>query len=199
MPRRCAMNSSGSTVVLVSISTMSMATIQISRGFIVSVEIITHTYSRNVSHHDSPQWVCESRFRMLDEDHSGYDWPYARSTFSKTKLTRSFLRSRMRTVGSCSSWVCIVIDANKIKRGSKSLSTRPQNWIVQLTDPCHSDHRLPSHLGMTHESCPQFFNPVDFSDTESPSSPTSRRSRYRRQDCADKHTFVPAVRLLELR
>jgi hypothetical protein len=110
MPRRCAMNSSGRTVVLVSITTMSIATNQISRGRITFARLIVHTYGRNVGHHDSPQRICESNFRMSEEEHSAHrsmNQPHARSTFSKTKLTRSFLRSRMRTVGSSSSWACI--------------------------------------------------------------------------------------------
>ena len=70
MPSLWAMNSSGRTVVFISISTMSMAT--------DGMSAITTRLS---------------------------EFAKARSTFPRTKLTLSFLSSRMRTVGSRSSMV----------------------------------------------------------------------------------------------
>jgi hypothetical protein len=68
MPSLCAMNSSGRTVVFISISTMSIAT--------DGMSAMTTRLS---------------------------EFANARSTLPRTKLTLSFLSSRMRTVGSRSS------------------------------------------------------------------------------------------------
>ncbi len=118
MPSLWAMYSSGSTLVFMSISIMSMATkgqtLPVNKCYNPNINN-ERTKRRYVCHDNSSYRVCKAsiwtgHWNAISE---ALSHAHAKSTFSRTKLTLSFFSSRILTVGSLSSWFCITTEPLK--------------------------------------------------------------------------------------